>query len=398
METFPLSHVSHPYRTATTGLFALAVTLLAGCSTVENLLGGDKVDYKSTSTRSSSLEVPPDLTQLSRDQRYQMPASGTVNASTYQQGASAPGLTPTISPSSTNAIAPRTLGAYSLERVGDQRWLHTSLPAEEVYPQVKAFWRDNGFELVQDRPDAGILETEWNQNRAKLPGDIIRNTIGRVFDSAFSTGELDKYRTRLERSPNGGTDIFITHRGMAESYIGQNRESTAWQQRPPEPELENEFLARLMVRLGGGTQEQARTTVSAAAGPSTAPARARMVDAQPTPTLQIDDGFDRAWRRVGIALDRSGFTVEDRDRAQGVYYVRYVDPKFAGREEPGFFGRMWDRVRGKSETDMSPVRYRVKVTGNGGASSSIAVLGSQGQNENGDATKRIASLLLDDLK
>lgn len=413
METLSVPHLSHPpadarapkapRRTAFAGraatLAVVAGALLAGCSTVENLLAGDKVDYKSTSTRSSSLEVPPDLTQLSRDQRYQLPASGTVNASTYAQAASGPNLTPAVSPSSTNAIAPRTLGAYSLERAGNERWLHTSLPAEEVYPQVKSFWRDNGFELVQDRPDAGVLETEWNQNRAKLPGDIIRNTIGKVFDSAFSTGELDKYRTRLERSANGtGTDIFITHRGMAESYIGQNRESTVWQPRPSDPELESEFLARLMVRLGGATQEQARTTVSAAGGTSTAPARARLVDAQPTPTLQVDDGFDRAWRRVGIALDRTGFTVEDRDRAQGVYYVRYVDPKFAGREEPGFFGRMWDRVRGKSAEDTSPVRYRVKVTAAGNASSSVAVLGSQGQPDNGEATRRIATLLLDDLK
>lgn len=376
---------------------AAAAALLGGCSTVENLLGGEKVDYKATSVRRSSLEVPPDLTQLARDQRYQLPASGTVNASTFQQAA-APGTNAPVSPSATSTIAPATLGAYAIERSGTERWLHTSRPAEEVYPQIKAFWRDNGFELVQDRPDAGILETEWNQNRAKLPGDIIRNTIGRVFDSAFSTGELDKYRTRLERSDKG-TDIYITHRGMVETYIGQNRESTVWQQRPREPELENEFLARLLVRLGGGTQEQARTTVSAATGTSTVPSRARAVEAQPTPTLQLDDAFDRAWRRVGIALDRSGFTVEDRDRAQGVYYVRYVDPKFAGREEPGFLGRMWNRMRGRAEDDANPVRYRVKVTTPAGASTStVTVLNSQGQPENAEATRRIASLLLDDLK
>ena len=35
---------------------------------------------------------------------------------------------------------------------------------------------------------------------------------------------------------------------------------------------------------------------------------------------------DRAWRRVG-ALDRVGFTVEDRDPLRRVYYVRYVDPE-----------------------------------------------------------------------
>ena len=51
--------------------------------------------------------------------------------------------------------------------------------------------------------------------------------------------------------------------------------------------------------------------------------------------LTLDEPFDRAWRRVGLALDRVGFTVEDRDRAKGLYYVRYVDPKTDGKKSDG---------------------------------------------------------------
>jgi outer membrane protein assembly factor BamC len=367
-----------------------ALALLGGCSTVEGLLSGDKVDYRTPGgTRTPNLEVPPDLTQLTRESRYApTTASGIVTASTFQANA-----TTQAQPAVTQVVAPQTLGAFKLERLGNERWLSSTLPPEELFPLVRAFWKDNGFNLVQDRADVGLLETDWSENRAKLPNDFIRNTIGKVFDSAFSTGELDKFHTRIERTPTG-TDVYITHRGMVEVYANDRKEVTVWQARPSDPQLEAAFMSRLMVRLGA-KDEQARATVAAVTA-AVGPARARTVDGQPTPTLQIDDGFDRAWRRVGIALDRSGFTVEDRDRTQGLYFVRYVDPAFAGREEPGFFSRLFSFGRSKKE-DTGPAKYRVKVTGTG-SSSTVAVLDSQGRPESGEAGQRIARLLLDDLK
>ena len=136
-----------------------------------------------------------------------------------------------------------------------------------------------------------------------------------------------------------------------------------------------------MVKLGAKEEagQDAPSPPAAAAPPRGAGARPRASTGQPAPTLQVDDGFDRAWRRVGIALDRSGFTVEDRDRAQGLYFVRYVDPAFAGREEPNFFSqavqlRQEGRRRGLA-------KYRVKVNAEGNATSTVAVLDSQGKPE-----------------
>jgi len=370
-------------------LGAIALSLLAGCSTVENLLSGDKVDYRSTSaSRTSGLQVPPDLTQLAKESRYSQP-SGTVSASTFQ--ALGAGTTAQSTPV-VAVVAPQVVGPFKLERLGNERWLSTTLSPEEVFPQVRAFWKDNGFTLTQDRAEAGVLETDWAENRAKLPNDIIRNTIGKVFENAISTGELDKFRTRVERTATG-SDIYVTHRGMAEVYTGERKESTVWQPRPADPQLEAAFLSRLMVKLGA-KEDQAKSIV---AGPnaSTAPARARMLGGRPGPTLQVDDNFDRAWRRVGIALDRSGFTVEDRDRTQGLYFVRYVDPKFAGRDEPNFFSRLLSL--GKKNDDGGPAKYRVKVAGEA-TSSTVSVLDSAGKPESGEAGKRIAALLLEDLK
>ena len=365
---------------------------LAGCSSVENVFAGDKVDYRSTSTtRSSGLEVPPDLTQLSKDTRYQQP-NGTISASTFQAQTTAAAAAPTA----VATVAPQSVGAFKIERLGNDRWLSTTLPPEQVYPQVRMFWKDNGFNIVQDRADAGVLETDWAENRAKLPNDLIRSTIGKVFDSAFSTSELDKFTTRIERTATG-SDIFITHRGMAEVYIGDRKDATVWQPRPADPQLEATFLSRLMVKLGA-KEEVARSTVAAASASSPAggPPRARLVDGRPSPTLQLDDGFDRAWRRVGIALDRSGFTVEDRDRGQGLYFVRYVDPAFAGREEPGLLTRLFSFGRKKNDDNVL-AKYRVKVSSEG-TTSTVAVLDSQGGPASGENGKRIANLLLEDLR
>jgi len=365
------------------------LAVLASCSSIDNMLSGDKVDYKSNSSaRSAGLEVPPDLTQLSKESRYQQ-QNGAISASTFQAAAaaSAPAMVP--------VVAPQAVGGFKIERLGTERWLSTTLTPEEVYPQVRAFWKDNGFNLIQDRAEAGVLETDWAENRAKLPNDVIRNTIGKLIDSAYSTGELDKFTTRIERTATG-SDIFITHRGMIEIYVGDRKDSTVWQPRPAEPQLEATFLSRLMVKLGA-KEEVAKTTVaaagSAASGPS-GPPRARIVEGRPAQTLQLDDGFDRAWRRVGIALDRSGFTVEDRDRGQGLYFVRYVDPAYAGREEPNWFSRMF---KGKKADETGLAKYRVKVTAEG-PTSTVAILDSQGKAETGEPGKKIANLLLEDLR
>ncbi|MDQ6638834.1 MAG: outer membrane protein assembly factor BamC [Pseudomonadota bacterium] len=386
MET---SRVTLSFSSRLAGVLS-CIAVLGGCSTVENLLSGDKVDYRSTSTtRTTGLEVPPDLTQLSRESRYQQ-SNGSISASTFQATATAATAAPAAA--IVPVVAPQSVGAFRIERLGNERWLSTTLTPEAIYPQVRSFWKDNGFNLIQDRPEAGVLETDWAENRAKLPNDFIRSTIGRVFDSAYSTGELDKFTTRVERTATG-SDIFITHRGMAEVYVGQRNDSTVWQARPGDPQLEATFLARLMVKLGA-KEEQARASVVAVAATTSGPVRARLVEGRPSPTLQVDDGFDRAWRRVGIALDRSGFTVEDRDRAQGLYFVRYVDPAFAGREEPGFLTRLFNR---KKADDSGLAKYRVKVSSEG-TTSTVAVLDSQGKAETGEAGKRIVNLLLEDLR
>jgi outer membrane protein assembly factor BamC len=368
-------------------VLSLALTF-AGCSSVDNFLQGDKVDYKSQSTKTAPLEVPPDLTQLQRDGRY-APAGGSVNASTYQAG----GATLTPAAAAAVGVAPTTLGAMRVVREGNQRWLVVPMPAEQLWPQLREFWTERGFNLVTDNAQAGVMETDWAENRAKIPQDIIRRTVGRVLDTLYDTGERDRYRTRVERSGET-SEVYISHRGMTEEYAGDRKETTVWTPRPADPGLEAEFLTMLMVKLGTKEAAAREVIAKAASAPAVASTRARAVAGQPA--LQVDEGFDRAWRRVGLALDRSGFTVEDRDRAGGLYFVRYVDPKNAATAaEQGFFSKLFSF--GKSDAAGAPVRYRIAVKGEG-EKTNVTVQNSQGSPEASDVGQRIVSLLVDDLK
>ncbi|MDE2605633.1 MAG: outer membrane protein assembly factor BamC [Burkholderiales bacterium] len=351
------------------GLVAVIVAL-AGCSTLE----GDKIDYKSAKS-GPGLEVPPDLTQLSRDSRYQIPG-GPVSANTYALGQSVPTL-----PTAATAI-----GDVRIERDGNTRWLVVNRPADQLWGPVRDFWQENGFLLTMDQPNLGIMETDWAENRAKIPQDIIRRTIGKVFDSLYSTGERDKFRTRFERSASGATEIFISHRGMQEVYSNAQKDQTVWEPRPSDPELEAEFLRRLMIKLGAPQQAAA----AAVALPSDKPT-SRVASVDNHPVVQMDEGFDRAWRRVGLTLDRTGFTVEDRDRSQGTYFVRYVPP--TDGKEPGFFAKLFT-PRGPTQ---QPLKYRINLK-SAGQTTTVSVLDANGQPVASADAQRIVQVIADDLK
>ena len=355
------------------GLLGLTLALSA-CS----VLNSDKIDYKSAS-KGATLEVPPDLKQLTRETRYAVPG-GVVSANAMQAGQAA-------EPSGTRSAAATTLGDVRIERDGNQRWLVIKRPADQLWEPIRDFWVQNGFTLAQDQPTVGIMETDWAENRAKLPQDIVRATIGKVFDSLYSTGERDKFRTRLERTSDGSTEVFISHRGMVEVYSSSAKDSTIWQPRPADPELETEFLRRLMVALGV-SEEQSKAI---AAVPVQLPPSARIATVNGAPALQLDEGFDRAWRRVGLALDRTGFTVEDRDRSSGVYFVRYVAP--SGNKKEGFFSKIF----GGSKDAVPPLQYRIAVRSDGSAST-VTVQNASGAPESSANAQNIVRVLADDLK
>lgn len=362
---------------------AIIALALAGCSSIDSFLSGDKIDYKSQSSKTGTLDVPPDLSQLARDSRYQ-PQAGVVSASVLRSSAANAAAAAASAPT----VAINTLGDMRVMRDGNQRWLVTAMTPEQLWPQLRAFWTERGFNLVLDDPQSGVMETNWAENRAKLPTDGVRRLLGGILESLYSTGELDRFRTRVERV-SGGTEISIAHRGVEEFVQGQTKDVAGWRWRSTDPQLEAEMLVRLMAKLGA-KEEAARTAVAnAPAGPT----RARVLADQGGAALEFDETFDRAWRRIGLALDRSGFTVEDRDRSGGLYFVRYVDPKTAGHDEPGFFSKLFGGD--KSESNLQ--RYRIALK-RAGEKTQVVVQNLQGAPENGETGQRIVALLVDELK
>ena len=423
MTTLSPTRLLHP-----TPLRVATVTLclmLGGCTVVGDWFSHGDTDYKGASKRTQPLEVPPDLTQLQKDSRY-LPQGGVIAASDLNKPAgSAPGQAGAASAPANPEVALAAAGNLHLERSGDQRWLSTSEAPENVLPKVRAYWLSQGFTFTIDEPKTGILETDWKESRTKLPSDGIRSILSNLVDSLSDSGLRDRYRTRLERRADGGTEIYVTHFGAVEEASGRSTSvqtaDVQWLPRKSDPGLEAMQLSKMMLSIAGvndanvavaqshtifhfGEDDAASAPANGRVIPSAATSRptdnggavrARVVAGQPGATMQVDDNFDRSWRRIGLALDHGGFTVEDRDRAQGLYYVRYVDAKEAAKDEPGFFSKFTSWF-GKSGP--SPVgKYRIQIKAPGDQAT-VTVLNDQGQPDNSENAQRIVALLVDELK
>ncbi|MBK9324826.1 MAG: outer membrane protein assembly factor BamC [Hydrogenophilales bacterium] len=375
---------------ARTPLALLVLGLLAsGCSVFE----GKKIDYQSAGTL-PSLEAPPDLIVPSGDNRFAVPDINPKGAATFsaydRERAGKPQAT------GAQALLP-TVDKVSIERAGTQRWLVVQLPAKDVWPVVKDFWQELGFIINLELPDAGVIETDWAENRAKIPQDALRNMFGKALDGLYSTAERDKFRTRLEPSGDGRTEIYISHRGMFEVFEGtvgggdQGQGKTVWQPRAADPELEAEMLRRLMVRFG---VEEARAQ-SLMASKATPPQAVMIRSPDAAPGLTMPESFDRAWRRVGLALDRVGFVVEDRDRAGGVYFVRYADPEADAKKDKGFLSKLafWSSEEPKAKAARYQVRLKSTET-----ETALGVYQEDGAPARNDTGNRIATLLFEQLK
>jgi outer membrane protein assembly factor BamC len=368
---------------------ALAAMCLAGCVTEESLTG--KVDYKSTGTL-PSLEVPPDLTSPARDNRYVVPETSGKTSATFSDYQSERGQQ--RNPAS-GAVLPE-FDKLRIERSGTQRWLVVEEPPEKLWPVVKDFWQENGFLLKLELPEAGVMETDWAENRANIPQGGVRYLLGSFLDQIYSTSERDKFRTRLERLADGkGTEVYISHRGMQEVYTtlrdpqSNAPGGTAWQPRPADPDLEAEFLRRLMVRLGA-QEEKAKQMMGAAASLPQAELK-KVPDGDDL--LVLAEPFDRAWRRVGLALDRVGFTVEDRDRQKGLYFVRYADPESEMMlKDRGFIDRLFG-----SGPKAKPEQYRVQLQ-SAAQATEVTILNKDGAADRSSTSRRILALLLEQLK
>jgi outer membrane protein assembly factor BamC len=277
-----------------------------------------------------------------------------------------------------------------VERDGDQQWLIVQGKPAQVWPRVRDFWMKQGILIKTEDPRTGIIVTEWVENRADIPQGPIRNLLGKVIDQVYSAATRDQYRVRLEngQTPNT-TEVFLTQRGMEEVVSGSVEDATTrWQQRPSDPELEAVMLKRLMVFLGV-EEQRAQSMLARQSEPE---ARAQLVTKESGSLLIISEDFSRAWRRTGVALDRVGFAVEDRNRADGIYYVRYSDP-LSAQDDKGLLSSLafW------SSDDAEAKQYQIVLLPEG-RETHVVINDAEGNRENSKTGTRILTLLEEQLR
>ncbi len=358
---------------------ALAGLSLAGCESMPSL--GKKIDYHSVGT-APSLELPPDLVAPQYDDRYNVATASGLAA----RDATKP---------KADQVAVNATPDARIAKSGNERWLVVRSTPEEVWKVTRQFWLDNGFTLTVEKPDTGVMETDWAENRADIPNDFIRSTIGKYFDAFYNTYKREKYTTRIERGAESGTvEVYISARIMeqvpTQTDNSGGKSGFAWGLMPPNPGLEAQFLGRLMMRFG--VPEAQATQMATAPAPTLDRARLEKT-ATGTSQLVLDDSFDRAWRRVGLALDRSGFTVVDRDRSKGLYFVRYQNPDIDPKKEEGFLSKLmfW------KDTTEKPEQYRI-IVADATAKSFVSVQDPNGAPDKSQNGEKILTLLQGQLK
>jgi outer membrane protein assembly factor BamC len=361
-------------------LCLLAAVSVGACQSIAEKR---KIDYKATRTL-PPLDIPPELAapEGAGDAKEAAPGAATYSGFVSGEAQKKPG---------DNGVLPAYEG-LKLERAGQIRWLVVKLPAEQLWPRVREFVLDRGLIIDQENPQTGVLETDWAENRAKV-GTGMQKILAKSLGTLYSTGLRDKYRIRLERGKEPGTtEIYLSHRGMVETIIGNDTSGigeTRWQPRPSDPDLEAEMLRLLMVSLGAKEEKAASMIASTAETP--APERARLNREENGVFLSLQEDFERAWRRVGLVLDRTSFTVQDRDRSKGIYYVRYIDPD-APQKKKGWFRRMFSKDEAEPTNE-----YQIVLKGNETATR-VDVLTRQGAPEQSKTSERILTLLYDQLK
>ncbi|MGD8312545.1 MAG: outer membrane protein assembly factor BamC [Gammaproteobacteria bacterium] len=357
-----------------------AAVLLAACGTMDKVAPGrKKIDYRK-SEATEALEVPPDLSSNTINKAPDSVAAAATSYSEYGAGQPATGAAKVLPDQQ----------KIRVERDGDQQWLVVQGAPDQVWLKVREFWLQEGFLIQSEDPRTGVLVTGWSENRADIPEGPIRNLLGKVVDSVYSSATRDQYRVRLERGQEAGTtEIYLTHRGVEEVVKGTVDATATWQPRPSDPELEAAMMKRLMVFLGVEEQK----ALAQLAKPSERKVRARMVSNEQGSMLIVDEDFSRAWRRTGVALDRVSFAVEDRNRSEGIYYVRYNDP-LSDHNEEGMLSKLafWS-----SDDAADATQYQIRLQAQGPVTH-IVVNDAQGERDTTPTAKRILSLLEEQLQ
>jgi outer membrane protein assembly factor BamC len=409
-------------------IYILVVASLVACDSIPFI--NNTSDYKGAG-RSRPLEVPPDLTASPVSDAYSIP--GSTNYSSYSQAQEGQeiGVEKVL-------VTP---DGVRLEKAGAQRWLVVNSPAEKVWPVILEFWADQGFAVRSENAQLGVMETEWIDSEAIKKDETgnLGDRFDKMLDKLSGYADKKKFRTRIDRGNEANTtEIYMTHRSVSGAPDdGKNRiktqlgeidtgykleGKTAVAEDVRDAELDAELLRRLMVKLGVAEQKSKDIIAQ-----GVILKRAEVIkEADGSATLKLNDAFDRAWRRVGLALDRVGFVIEDKDRSNGIFFVRYADVdiddtpkkkkglldtlKFWGDDDKKEAGAVSDKdeksmvekLKFWGTDDKQKVnpekQYRIKVADGDKDNTIVTVVDKEGTRIRTTTANRIVALMYEQLK
>ncbi|MCF7989071.1 MAG: outer membrane protein assembly factor BamC [Thiohalocapsa sp.] len=377
----------------------LLLPMLSACGgsgALDNVLPDQTLEYKKQREASENLELPPDLAGATFDDALDIPPpSGSTTFSEFAGERTARRQIAT-----SGDVLPEVAGV-TLERSGDRRWLEIEAPPQNVWPRIVSFWREQGILLVEQEPSVGVMKTDWLENRAEVRNDFVTRQLRKVVDGLYATSIRDQYRVRVDAGPQRSTtEVYLTHRAMEERFVkntlGEDSR-TVWEPAPSDPEKEAAMLRRMMLYLGVSDSSADRMLAQGggSSGAASAGGGARLVGSGAGSQLVIPEEYRQAWRQTGLALDRTGFAVEDRNRAEGIFFVRYDDPGRDSGRKKGLASRLafWnDGDKGDTVR-----QYQVKLT-DAGNETRVSVLDAGGQQDSSDTAERILGLLHEQLR
>ncbi|MDH5633264.1 MAG: outer membrane protein assembly factor BamC [Gammaproteobacteria bacterium] len=295
------------------GAIVIVTALVAACSTTS------EPDYHGAETL-RPLEVPPDLSAVSAEGGYDLPSSASAAVEAEKTGRAEPMV------GNTGSVLPES-GIARVVRAGSHRWAVIKRNPESIWVAMRSFVGGVGLSIARENPVTGVMETDWAESRPLVQGKT--GFFGSLFGGGAS-GIRDRFRLRIERGSKGETELFITHLAMEEVTVGGGGPDvveTRWQNRASDPEREAEMLYLFIRFLEVGTLDKSKPEVKE----TVVVEKSKLGrDKDGYPTIKVSGPLDSAWRKLGIALDRAGLLVQDRNPDKYVYFVQTTETETSG--------------------------------------------------------------------
>ncbi len=269
-------------RAAVPGVVCLA--LLSGCSSLSSPNSPDVV-YSKTASEARTLQVPPDLTDVSNAEQFVLP--GTGNAAITR-----------------NTLLPQ-FDTVRFVREGGQSWLEFQLAPEELWPQLLLFVRKEKYVVDQTEPVAGVIATRWRPNSAVATTNLLRNLVA-------GADQYTRIAFRMERA-GGGTRLFARSQVADEDVVNATRDAgdASWPVSSHDPENTNALLNRFLVFLGV-EQQRARGILGAEEVSAILDDAVVQSNAGGSEML-IQRGFQTSYQQVLAALQALEYSIVSTD-------------------------------------------------------------------------------------